>query len=101
MVALPEPLAGQPFASEPELTEYVVVLRGLTVKTIGLAFVLVPPPLFNVTTYGPAPPLTVTVTVAELPGQFVAAPDAVAVMAGQARARVAVAVALSTVASAE
>lgn len=81
-VALPVTVARQPFESVADVTEYVVVVDGLTVKFKGLDPVCTPPPLSKVTVYGGAPPVRVTVTMAESPAQIVPPPLTKPVMLG-------------------
>ncbi len=82
-VALPLPVIGQVAESLPDITEYVVVEAGETIKVRGLDPLCVPPPLFKVTVYGGVPPpVTVTVTVELPPAQIVPPPVTVPVSVG-------------------
>ena len=69
-------------------------------KLSGLLPLWVPPLLFKLTVYGARPPVRVTVTTAALPAHTEPPPLTTALMLGQRTVMAAVAVALSTVASA-
>jgi hypothetical protein len=78
-VALPLPARGQLAASLTEVTVYVVVTAGLTLRDAVVPLLMVCVTLSDQVTLNGAVPVTVAVIVADAPGQIVPPPLTVAV----------------------